>query len=117
MLPNVQDNAINALLSLTQGSMSYALYTQQFNDFLRWSRQQLTVDVHCVRFINGLANFELRTHAKSHRSLRGYSVKLVELQNFLNDVVTNSPHLGGVRSTAGPSTAPGGGLSYPSPFS
>jgi hypothetical protein len=33
----------------------------------------------------------------------------VELQNFLNDVVTYSPHLGGVKSTAGPSTSRGGG--------
>jgi hypothetical protein len=37
-LPNIQDDAINALLNLTQGSMSYALYTKQFNDFLRRSR-------------------------------------------------------------------------------
>jgi hypothetical protein len=89
--------------------MSYALYNQQFNDFLRRSRKQLTADVHCVRFINGMANFELKTHAKYHRSQRGYNVQLVELQNFLNDVVNDSPHLGGVRSRAGPSTAPGGG--------
>jgi hypothetical protein len=45
MLPNIQDDAINALLSLTQGSMRYALYTQQFNDFLRRSRQQIKGDV------------------------------------------------------------------------
>ena len=95
-LPNIQGDAINALLNLTQGSMSYALYTLQFNDFLRRSRQQLRADVHCIRFINGLANFKLKTHAKSHRSQRGYTVQLVELQNFLNDVVTDSPHLGGV---------------------
>jgi hypothetical protein len=56
-----------------------------------------------------MANFELKTHAKSHRSHRGYNVQLVELQNFLNDVVADSPHLGGVRSTTGPSTTPGGG--------
>jgi hypothetical protein len=96
-LPNMQDDAINALLNFTQGSMSYALYTQRFNDFLRRSRQKLTVDVQCVRFINGLANFESKTQAKSHRSQRAYTVQLVELQNFLNDVVTYSPHLGGVK--------------------
>jgi hypothetical protein len=45
MLLNIQDDAINTLLSLTQGSMSYALYSQQFNDFLRRSRQKLTADV------------------------------------------------------------------------
>eukprot|EP00193_Tetraselmis_chui_P007707 CAMPEP_0177768450 /NCGR_PEP_ID=MMETSP0491_2-20121128/9727_1 /TAXON_ID=63592 /ORGANISM="Tetraselmis chuii, Strain PLY429" /LENGTH=175 /DNA_ID=CAMNT_0019285257 /DNA_START=1352 /DNA_END=1879 /DNA_ORIENTATION=- len=89
--------------------MSYALYTQQFNDSWRRSRQKLTADDQCVRFINGLANFELKTQAKSHRSHRGYKLKLVELQNFLNDVVTHSPQLGGIRSTAGPSTTPGGG--------
>jgi hypothetical protein len=36
-------------------------------------------------------------------------MKLVELQNFLNDVVTDSPHMGGIKSTAGPSIAPRGG--------
>jgi hypothetical protein len=45
MLPNIQDDAINVVLDLTHGSMSYALYTQKFNDFLRGSRQHLTVDV------------------------------------------------------------------------
>jgi NAD dependent epimerase/dehydratase family enzyme len=59
-LPNIQDDAINALLNLTQGSMmSYALYTKQYNHFLRRSRHNLTTDVQCVRFINGLANFTL----------------------------------------------------------
>jgi hypothetical protein len=108
-LPIIQDDAINALLNLAQGSMSYALYTQRFNDFLRRSRQKLTVDVQCVRFINGMANFKLKTQAKSHRSQRGYIVQLVELQNFLNDVVTDSPYLDGIRSTFGPSTSPRGG--------
>jgi hypothetical protein len=55
-----------------------------------------------------MANFELKTHAKSHRSQKGYDIKLMELQNFLNDVVTNSPHLGGVKSIVGPSTHGGG---------
>jgi hypothetical protein len=108
-LPNIQDDAINAMLNLTQGGMSYALYTKQFNDFLRRSRQNLTADVQCVRFINGLANFALKTQAKSHRSQKGYNVTLVELQNFMNDVVTDSPELGNMRSTAGPSTTPGDG--------
>jgi hypothetical protein len=35
-LPNIQDDAINALLNLTQShTMTYALYTKQYNDFLR----------------------------------------------------------------------------------
>jgi hypothetical protein len=108
-LPNIQDDAINAMLSLTQGIMSYALYTKHFNDYLRRSRQNLTVDVQCVRFINGLANFELKIQAKSHRSQKGYNIRLVEQQYFLNDIVTFSPQLGGIRSTAGSSTTPGGG--------
>jgi hypothetical protein len=41
--------------------MSYAVYVKQFNDFLRRSRQKLTADVQCVRFINGMANFSLKT--------------------------------------------------------
>jgi hypothetical protein len=105
-LPNIQDDAINALLNLTQGSMSYVVYVKQFNDFLRRSRQNLTSDVQCVRFINGLANFALKTQGKSHRSQKGYNVTLVDLQNFLNDVVTDSPELGGMRSLAGPSAQP-----------
>jgi hypothetical protein len=102
--PNIQDGAINALLNLTQGSMSYALYTKQFNDFLRRSRQDLTANVKCLRFINGMANFALKTQAKSHRSQKGYNVTLMEPQSFMNDVVTYSPELGGIRSTDGPST-------------
>jgi hypothetical protein len=98
-LPNIQDDAINALVSLTQGNMSYGLCIKQFNDLLRRSRHNLTADVQCVRFINGLANFELTTQAKSHRSQKGYNVTLVELQKILNDVVTDSPELGGIRST------------------
>jgi hypothetical protein len=89
--------------------MSYDVYTQQFNDFLRRSRQQVTADVQYVRFINGLANFESKTHAKSHRSQKGYNIKPVELQNFLNDAVTNSPHIGGMKSNVGPSTTLGSG--------
>jgi hypothetical protein len=89
--------------------MSYALYTKQLNDFLHRSRQNLTADVLCVRFVNGMANFTLKNQAKSHRSQKGYNITLVELQNFLNDAVTNSPELGGMRSTAGPSTTHGSG--------
>jgi hypothetical protein len=57
MLPNIRDDAINAVLGLTQGNLSYADYTQLFNDFLRGSRRHLTYDFECVRFISGLANF------------------------------------------------------------
>jgi hypothetical protein len=86
--------------------MSYAVYTKQYNDFLRRSRQNLTADVQCVRFINGLANSTLKNQAKSHRARRGYNVTLVEPQNFLNDVVTDSPELGSMRSSTGPSAQP-----------
>jgi ADP-ribose pyrophosphatase YjhB (NUDIX family) len=108
-LLNIQDDAIDAVLNRTQGCMSYVLYTQRFIDFLRRSRQKLTADVQFVRFINGRANFELKTQAKSHRSQRGYNVQLVKLQTFLNDVVSDSPQLGGMRSTTCSSTSLGGG--------
>ena len=36
-------------------------------------------------------------------------MQLMELQKFLYDVVTDSPHLGGVKSTPRPSTTLGGG--------
>jgi hypothetical protein len=62
-LPSLPDDAINAVLGLTQGSLSYSL----FNYFLRRSRQFFTDDLQCVRFINGLANFQLQTPAKSDR--------------------------------------------------
>jgi hypothetical protein len=105
-LPNIQDDAINAMLNLTQGSMSYVVYVKQFNDFLRRSRQNLTVDVECVRLINGLANCALKTQAKSHRSQKGYNITLVELHNFMNGVVTDSPELGSMRSSASPYAQP-----------
>jgi hypothetical protein len=89
--------------------MSYAAYTQEFNDFLWRSRQQVTTDLQCVRFINGLPNFQLHTQAMSHRSHKGYNLKIVELPNFLNDIVTESPHVGDVKSTTEPSTTHGGG--------
>ena len=60
----------------------------------------------CVRFVNGLANFTLKNQAKSHRAERGYNVTVVEVQNFLNDVVTDSPELGSMRSSASPSAQP-----------
>jgi hypothetical protein len=48
--------------------MSYALYTKQYNEFLRRSRQNLIADMQCVHFINGLGNFTLENQAKSHRA-------------------------------------------------
>jgi hypothetical protein len=42
ILPNIQGDAINALLNFTQSNtMSYVVYVKQFNDFLRRSRQNL----------------------------------------------------------------------------
>jgi hypothetical protein len=32
LLPNIHDDDIHALLSLTKGNMSYVVYTEQFND-------------------------------------------------------------------------------------
>jgi hypothetical protein len=51
LLPNIWDDAINAMLGLKQGNLSYAAYTQLFNTF---SRKPLTKDLQCVRFIIGL---------------------------------------------------------------
>jgi hypothetical protein len=79
LLANIRDDAINALLSITQGNMSYAFYTQQFNEFSRKFRQLLTADLQCARFIDGLANFQPQTQAKSRRSQKGYELHLVEL--------------------------------------
>jgi hypothetical protein len=59
LLPNIRDDAIKAMLGLTRGNLSYAYYTQSFNDFLRRSRQHLTYDLQCDRFITGLADFQL----------------------------------------------------------
>ena len=68
-----------------------------------------------------MAIASLYTHTKYHRAQKGYELKLVELQNFLNDVVTDSPHLGLVKSTTRPSTTHGGGQptkkrTYEDPF-
>jgi hypothetical protein len=36
LLLDIRDDAINALLGITHGNMSYAAYTQLFNEFLRF---------------------------------------------------------------------------------
>jgi hypothetical protein len=41
---------------------------------------------------------------------------MVELQNFLNDVVTDSPELGGMRSSACPSAQPTRKRNFDDPF-
>jgi hypothetical protein len=110
LLPNIRDDAINAPLGITHGNISYAAYTPLFNDFLPRSRQPLRDDLQCIRFISGMAKFQLHTQAKSHRlQKRGYVLYVVELQSFLNDIVTDSPQLGRARSTSRPSTTAGGG--------
>jgi hypothetical protein len=68
MLPKIRDDAIKVVLGLAQGNLSYADYTLLFNDLLRRSRQPLTHDLNSVKFSGGLANFQLYTQAKSHRS-------------------------------------------------
>jgi hypothetical protein len=68
LLPNIRNDAINAMLGITQGNIRYAACTLLFNDFLRRSRQPLTDDLQCVRFISGWVDFQLRTQDKSHRS-------------------------------------------------
>jgi hypothetical protein len=55
LLPNIRDGAFTNMLLLTQGQ-TYVVYTQQFNDFLRRSRQQFSDVFHCVTFMKGLAN-------------------------------------------------------------
>jgi hypothetical protein len=81
LLPNIRDDAINALLGPTQGTFSSANYSQLLNDFLRRSRQPLTDDLQCVRFINGLAILFFQAQAKSYRTQeKGDSLPLVELQ-------------------------------------
>jgi hypothetical protein len=66
--PYIRDDAINATLGPTQESPSYATYTQLFYDFLRRSRQPLTDNLQCVRFIIDLADFQWHSEVKSHRS-------------------------------------------------
>jgi hypothetical protein len=46
------------------------------------------------RLIIGPATVTLRTHAMSHRAKSVAPLTIVELQNFLNRVVVDSPHLG-----------------------
>jgi hypothetical protein len=106
MLPNIREDELN-VIGFTQGSMSYASCTNLLNDFLPRSRQPLKDDLQCSRFINGLAKFQLPTQAKSHRSQQnGYNMPLVELQNILNYLVTDSPHMGRATSAPAPSNNP-----------
>jgi hypothetical protein len=103
MLSNIRDGAITAMIQLTQSTLTYASYTQQFNDFIWRSRQPFTYDFRCVCFIKGVSQFHLQSLAKSHRSQRnGYCMPLVESQNCLNDLVTDSPHLGRAKGALAP---------------
>jgi hypothetical protein len=112
LLLKIRDDAIHALLGLThQGNLSYAEHTNVVNDILRKSaRQPLTYDLHGFICASGHASFFLQTHAKSyHSQMTGYILPLVELQNFLNDLVIDSPNLGRARPTTTWSTTPRGG--------
>jgi hypothetical protein len=64
----IKNDSIMDLLLLMQGSLTYAACNQQFNDFLRRSRQQFSDEFQCVTFIKGMSYFELQTQVKSHRS-------------------------------------------------
>jgi hypothetical protein len=84
MLQNIRDDAMNSPIGLTQGSLSYADYTQHVNDILLRPRQPLMADdFKRVRFIKGLANSQLMTKAKSHCSpkkgisCRSWSYKII----------------------------------------
>jgi hypothetical protein len=49
-----------------------------------------------------LSSFQLYSHAKFYRSQeKDYIMPMVELQDFLNDLVTDSPHLGQAFSSRG----------------
>jgi hypothetical protein len=83
------------MLQFTQGSWTYAAYTQQFKDFLRMFLQQFSDVFKCVTFIKGLSSFQLHTQATYHRSYqKDYIMLLVELKIFLNDFVPDSPNFG-----------------------
>jgi hypothetical protein len=51
-------------------------------------------DVLCHRFITGMANITMRMHAMSPRTKSVTPFTTVELQNFLNRLVVDSPHFG-----------------------
>jgi hypothetical protein len=88
LLPNIRDDAINAMIGLTQGSVSYAIYTHPFNDFLRMSRQPLTDDFQCVRFMTERFSASFSCQVPLF-SAKGSSMPFVEPQKFLNDLVTD----------------------------
>jgi hypothetical protein len=53
LLPDIRDDAIKSLIDVSQGLISNVEYTAQFSDFLlRRSRQPLTGNSQCVRFIS-----------------------------------------------------------------
>jgi hypothetical protein len=53
--------------------------------------------------LTGWRIFSFKLRAKSHRSQhKGYDKALVELQNVVSDLVTDSPHLGRARSAHTP---------------
>jgi hypothetical protein len=63
LLPNIRDDASSALFGFTQGFVSYASYTQLFNDF---SPEVSTASYGHLTVLSlhyGMANFQLHTQA------------------------------------------------------
>jgi hypothetical protein len=108
--PHIQDDAINAMLGITHGNVSYA-YTQQLNDFLRRSRQQLRVLIFNVYV--SLMDWLIFSYSRPkpnhivHRE--GTICNLWSCTIFSTTSLLTRPNLGYVKSTARPSTTHGGG--------
>jgi hypothetical protein len=71
--------------------LNYGTFTRKDLDPL----PELNEGVLCNRFITiCLANDTLRTHAMSHRAKSVTPLMIAKLQNFLNRLEIDSPHLG-----------------------
>jgi hypothetical protein len=79
-----------------QVNTTFQEYSWMFNDFERRSK---AVDMNDdvlgkYNIVNGTANVTLMTHAMPHRAKSATPLISVELQNYLNRLVVDSPHLG-----------------------
>jgi hypothetical protein len=87
-MPNIIDDAITDMPKLTQNTLTYVAYTQQFNDFLRRSRQQLSLCSHDLISVWTVVLIRLNSHGDlPHCSLSEYVLE----RNFNGERVFSNP--------------------------
>jgi hypothetical protein len=84
-------------MALNKANKSFQEFTMLFNDFERFFTASMNGGAMFNRYIIGMANVTLKTHAMSHSRVKlATPLTIVALQSFLNRLVVDSPHQGRV---------------------